>query len=94
MSENTTEQTTDAPAPTHVEMRYPGVKNTIQVPVKRVERYEGRGWERVTAGDTDKAYGKWKKADLEEIAAAWRRWGAADDGWLSMTHGELLIRVP
>ena len=32
-------------------------------------------------------------AELEEIAAAWLRWAAADDGWLGMLHGELLIRV-
>ena len=28
-----------------------------------------------------------------EIAAAWLRWRDADDGWLGMLHGELLIRV-
>ncbi len=39
------------------------------------------------------AYGLATRAELEEVAAAWRRWAAADDGWLSMTHGELLIRV-
>jgi 2-polyprenyl-3-methyl-5-hydroxy-6-metoxy-1,4-benzoquinol methylase len=33
------------------------------------------------------------RAELEEIAAAWRRWADADDGWLGMLHGELLIRV-
>ena len=33
-------------------------------------------------------------AELEEVAAAWLRWAAADDGWLGMLHGELLIRVP
>jgi len=32
-------------------------------------------------------------ADLDEVAAAWLRWAAADDGWLGMMHGELLIRV-
>lgn len=31
-------------------------------------------------------------ADLDEIASAWLRWAAADDGWLGMMHGELLIR--
>jgi len=31
--------------------------------------------------------------DLAEVAAAWRRWAAADDGWLGMLHGELLVRV-
>jgi 2-polyprenyl-3-methyl-5-hydroxy-6-metoxy-1,4-benzoquinol methylase len=39
------------------------------------------------------AYGLATRAELEEIAAAWLRWGAADDGWLGMMHGELLIRV-
>ncbi|RBY84078.1 methyltransferase domain-containing protein [Blastococcus sp. TF02A-30] len=33
------------------------------------------------------------RAELEQLADAWRRWRDADDGWLSMTHGELLIRV-
>ncbi len=32
-------------------------------------------------------------ADLDEIASAWLRWAAADDGWLGMMHGELLIHV-
>jgi 2-polyprenyl-3-methyl-5-hydroxy-6-metoxy-1,4-benzoquinol methylase len=32
-------------------------------------------------------------AELEDIAAAWRRWRDADDGWLGMLHGELLIRL-
>jgi SAM-dependent methyltransferase len=39
------------------------------------------------------AYGLAAPADLDEIAEAWRRWAAADDGWLGMLHGELLIRV-
>jgi len=39
------------------------------------------------------AYGLASAADLEEIAAAWLRWRDADDGWLGMLHGELLIRV-
>ena len=35
----------------------------------------------------------WRRpAELEEIAAAWLRWRDADDGWLGMLHGELLIR--
>ena len=38
-------------------------------------------------------YGLATTAELEEIAAAWHRWAAADDGWLGMLHGELLIRV-
>src|SRR5919205_1912196 len=39
------------------------------------------------------AYGLATAHELEELADAWRRWRDADDGWLSMTHGELLIRV-
>jgi len=39
------------------------------------------------------AYGLASTAELDEVADAWRRWRDADDGWLSMTHGELLIRV-
>jgi 2-polyprenyl-3-methyl-5-hydroxy-6-metoxy-1,4-benzoquinol methylase len=38
------------------------------------------------------AYGLATPAELEEIAAAWLRWAVADDGWLGMLHGELLIR--
>ena len=32
--------------------------------------------------------------DINEIAAAWREWAAHPDGWISILHGELLIRVP
>jgi 2-polyprenyl-3-methyl-5-hydroxy-6-metoxy-1,4-benzoquinol methylase len=39
------------------------------------------------------AYGLASSDELEEIAAAWLRWRDADDGWLGMLHGELLIRV-
>jgi SAM-dependent methyltransferase len=39
------------------------------------------------------AYGLATTDDLAEIARAWLRWAAADDGWLGMLHGELLIRV-
>ena len=39
------------------------------------------------------SYGLATDDDLAEIAAAWLRWAAADDGWLGMLHGELLIRV-
>ncbi|MGY1711960.1 methyltransferase domain-containing protein [Geodermatophilus sp. SYSU D00758] len=39
------------------------------------------------------AYGLADRERLEAVAAAWRRWAAADDGWLGMLHGELLIRV-
>jgi SAM-dependent methyltransferase len=30
---------------------------------------------------------------LEEIAAAWRLWAAAPDGWLSIPHGEIVCRA-
>ncbi|MGY1808713.1 methyltransferase domain-containing protein [Blastococcus sp. SYSU D00669] len=39
------------------------------------------------------AYGLATPDELDAIADAWRRWRDADDGWLSMTHGELLVRV-
>lgn len=32
--------------------------------------------------------------DLRAVSAAWRAWAAADDGWLSVLHGELLCRTP
>jgi SAM-dependent methyltransferase len=32
-------------------------------------------------------------ADLAEIAQAWQDWAADPDGWISITHGELVIRV-
>jgi ubiquinone/menaquinone biosynthesis C-methylase UbiE len=38
-------------------------------------------------------YGLASADELTEIAAAWLRWADADDGWLGMLHGELLIRV-
>jgi len=39
------------------------------------------------------AYGLASAGELDAIAAAWQEWAAADDGWLGMLHGELLIRV-
>jgi hypothetical protein len=39
------------------------------------------------------AYGLATDGDLRAIADAWLTWAAADDGWLGMLHGELLIRV-
>jgi 2-polyprenyl-3-methyl-5-hydroxy-6-metoxy-1,4-benzoquinol methylase len=39
------------------------------------------------------AYGLAGPDDLGAVAAAWLRWASADDGWLGMLHGELLIHV-
>ena len=33
------------------------------------------------------------RRDIEDIAGAWRRWAADPDGWISVLHGELLIRL-
>jgi hypothetical protein len=59
-------------------------------------RWWGASWAgRATASsfaDQAPAYGLATRQELEEIAAAWLRWGAADGGWLGMLHGELLIR--
>jgi SAM-dependent methyltransferase len=61
-------------------------------------RWWGRSWAgRATSSafaEQALRYGLATTAELEEIAAAWLRWAAADDGWLGMLHGELLIRVP
>ena len=39
------------------------------------------------------AYGLATTDRLDELADAWRTWRDAEDGWLGMMHGELLIRV-
>jgi hypothetical protein len=33
------------------------------------------------------------REELDEIATAWRDWAADPDGWISVLHGEILIRV-
>jgi SAM-dependent methyltransferase len=38
------------------------------------------------------SYGFATRADLERISAAWREWGAAEDGWFSILHGEIVCR--
>ncbi|MGY1805099.1 methyltransferase domain-containing protein [Blastococcus sp. SYSU D00922] len=57
----------------------------------------GRSWAgRATASafaEQALRYGLATPGELDEIAAAWLRWSEADDGWLGMLHGELLIRV-
>jgi SAM-dependent methyltransferase len=37
-------------------------------------------------------YGLATYADLERIAAGWRSWSAAPDGWFAILHGEILCR--
>jgi hypothetical protein len=32
-------------------------------------------------------------AELGEIAAAWRRWAEAPDGWFLVPHGEIVCQV-
>jgi hypothetical protein len=34
------------------------------------------------------------REELEELADAWRAWASDPDGWISIPHGELIIRVP
>lgn len=39
------------------------------------------------------ASGEASRADLEQIARGWLTWAAADDGWMSVLHGEILARA-
>ena len=32
------------------------------------------------------------EAELQQLAAAWRRWASAPDGWFAVVHGEVLAR--
>lgn len=32
-------------------------------------------------------------ADLERLAEGWREWGAAEDGWFTVLHGEIICRA-
>ena len=32
-------------------------------------------------------------SDLETMAEAWRQWGASEDGWFVVVHGEVLLRA-
>jgi SAM-dependent methyltransferase len=38
------------------------------------------------------AYGLATRDDLARMAAAWRRLGAAEDGWFTVLHGEIICR--
>ena len=39
------------------------------------------------------ARGLCRADELPELAAGWRAWAGADDGWFAVLHGELLCRV-
>lgn len=39
------------------------------------------------------AQGLASREELEDISAGWRAWAAADDGWFSVLHGELICIV-
>jgi SAM-dependent methyltransferase len=41
-------------------------------------------------GDSAVAYGFATEQDRLRIAAAWREWGASDDAWFAITHGEIV----
>ncbi len=52
--------------------------------------------ERITASsvaDQAVALGLATAGDLAEMAEAWRRWAADDDGWFVVVHGEVLCRL-
>lgn len=33
------------------------------------------------------------EADLQAISSGWREWSTSDDGWFSLLHGEIIVRV-
>jgi len=39
------------------------------------------------------AQGQAAEQDLRRIADGWREWGAAEDGWFTVLHGEILARA-
>jgi SAM-dependent methyltransferase len=41
-------------------------------------------------GDAAVSYGFATEQDRVRIAEAWRQWGASEDGWFAITHGEIL----
>ncbi|WP_043617150.1 class I SAM-dependent methyltransferase [Nonomuraea candida] len=40
------------------------------------------------------ATGAATEADLRRISEGWLEWAAAEDGWISILHGEIVCRVP
>ncbi|WP_220182906.1 methyltransferase domain-containing protein [Sphaerisporangium album] len=58
--------------------------------------WSGLWAERVTSSamaEQSISYGFAARADLERIADGWREWGAAEDGWFAVVHGEILCRA-
>ncbi|MEV6975129.1 methyltransferase domain-containing protein [Kitasatospora sp. NPDC093806] len=67
---------------------------TYATPEQR-EWWGGMWAERITESGiarTAVAEGYADEAELARIAAAWREWAAAGDGWFAMLHGEVLAR--
>ena len=31
--------------------------------------------------------------ELQKVAEVWRKWGAEEDGWFAILHGEIICRV-
>jgi SAM-dependent methyltransferase len=63
---------------------------------------EDRAWwggmwaERILKSDMARhalASGTATEEDLRRISAGWRKWTAAQDGWMSLLHGEILCRA-
>jgi SAM-dependent methyltransferase len=44
-------------------------------------------------GDHAVAHGLASRADLEHLAAAWRRWADSEDAWFLVPHGEVLCQA-
>jgi SAM-dependent methyltransferase len=60
------------------------------------EQWGGTWAERIVASDIARQLltsGLATEADLHAVADAWREWAAEPDGWFSLLHGEILIRI-
>lgn len=58
--------------------------------------WSGSWAERIRHSDlarTALATGQATDRELEELSDGWRRWGAAEDGWFTIVHGEVLCRA-
>ncbi|KAI8978733.1 methyltransferase type 11 [Trametes punicea] len=38
-------------------------------------------------------HGVYTEEELKRVAEVWRKWGAEEDGWFTLIHGELIARV-